>query len=263
MADAHKTVKNRILQVGVELEGGWVKVPQGLRAENIIRDGSVKFGAAAATRNPARSLGDAILAADRQAQVAVPDMVVPKYIGEIPSPALGMDEFEGWMTRCYPQLVNETCGLHAHMSFRYKLNYMRLMDPKFTPHMVKGLLRWAEEEKLAKSHPIWNRLRKSDHEHCAHIYLGDNQVKVDRKDFHSRGKPHSRYTAINYCWAQHKTVEVRLLPMMETPDQGVRAVSEIFRLTNQFLARMRQKEVRAEARIALSPATDSHYRIRV
>jgi hypothetical protein len=260
---AARKLKNRIAAVGIELEGGWDKVPVGLRPESIIRDGSVIFNPPANQRLTAAVL-------ERMDDRPIPSMKFPKYIGEIPSPVLRVDAYEDWIRANYPQHVNETCGLHTHMSFKYRLNYMRLMTPEYTPYIVKGLKEWAEEEKFAKSHPIWVRLNKKDHPHCAHVYLGDKQVAVDHKDFHSRGKPHSRYTFINYCWTQQAqrtggpgTVECRGLPMMETPDQAIRAVSEVYRLTNKFLAMMKSREPRAEAKVALPPATYSRTRIRV
>ncbi len=232
-------LKNRIHRVGVELEGGWETLPKGFSASRIVHDGSV----------------------------LIPLTSKPLHVGEIPSPVLEPTGYEEWIRTHYPQHVNETCGLHTHASFKTKIHYMRLMTPAFTPFIVKGLLSWAEEEKLAKSHPLWGRLLRKDHNHCAHIYLGDNQVKVLKKDYHSRGKLHSRYTALNYRWAQVVenglgnvgTVECRLLSMMENADQAVRAVGEVFKLTNTFLAKERYKEPRREAKVALAPPTDSMF----
>ena len=244
MADIIKP-KNRIAAVGIELEGGWHEVPKGLQ---IVRDGSVNFEEEA--RFTSRTL---------------PPMKFPRYIGEIPSPVLQLTDVEDWMTLAYPACVNATCGLHVHMSFTFKLNYMRLMTPAFTPFIVKGLQRWAKGESLPATHPIWERITNPDHRHCAHVYLGDAQVKVDHKDFHSRGKPHSRYTAINYPWGQGKpTVECRLLPMMSDVQQGIRAVKEVILLTNTFLAKVKEREIRADARVALTASSSTHhYRIKV
>ena len=268
-------IRNRIHKVGVELEGGWDKLPQGVRA--IEHDGSVSMslpgvvvvdahGRAVATA-PAAQRGTGL--SGMIDEEAVPLRSMPRIIiGEIPSPALEMKSYAEWMTSCYPKHVNETCGLHAHMSFKYRIHYMRLMTPELTPHIVKGLINWAEEEKLAGSHPIWPRLLRKDHRHCAHIYLGDNQVKTTRKDYNSRGTPYSRYTALNYCYSKEQsdgsrlgTVECRLLPMMETPDQAVRAVTTVFDLTNKFLSQMKKKEPRAEAKVALAPTLSATYRI--
>lgn len=223
-------LKNRIHRVGIELEGGWDAVPKGMRVE---RDGSVIFPNAGQRVN---ALSGAI------------EVVGPKHIGEIPGPQDGLDisEVDAYIKKYYPKYVNETCGLHVHMSFKYLLNYQRLMTPDYTKEMIKKLLEWSESEKLPKKHPMWERLTNPNHPHCAHIYLGDNQVKQTRKDFHSRGTAHSRYTAVNYCRAQHGTVECRLLPMMETADQACRAVHKVLDTTNKFLSKIRQKELKRQ-----------------
>jgi hypothetical protein len=268
MASKRVGIKNRIHRVGVELEGAWTKPPAGMRREHIIRDGSLEFPDLRVERVPLEQrLRNPAFIVENAPAPRMPDVLV----GEIPSPVLEVGTYADWMLKHYPQHVNETCGLHAHVSFFFKLNYMRLMTPEFTPYVVKGLLEWAEEEKLPKAHPIWPRLLRKDHRHCAHIYLGDNQVRQVGKDFNSRGKPHSRYTALNYCWSADPegmgkgrgTVECRLLPMMETAEQAVRGVGEFFSLTNKFLAKMRAREPRKEAKVILSLPIESKYRIRV
>jgi hypothetical protein len=237
---AEKKLKDRIYRVGVELEGGWEQLPPGLTSKHIVADSSVQI--------PSRVDPNTL-----QSRI---------HVGEIPSPkdGLPMADYANWMRIHYPQHVNETCGLHTHVSFRYRLHYMLLMNPDFTPFVIKGIINWAENEKLPKDHPIWKRIMQKDHNHCAHIYLGDNQVKAERKEYSSRGTPNSRYTALNYRYAQcianggtRGTIECRLLPMMETVDQAISAVGEVFKLTNQFLAQLKVKEPRVEAKVALAP----------
>lgn len=271
MAVKKVALKNRIYGVGVELEGAWEKLPEGFHAHQIVYDGSVKFPNLYDI-NP----NNHNLRPPRPRAVKMPDgttvkpEVVEVYVGEIPSPVLTADNYGEWIRAHYPKYVNETCGMHTHTSFRSKLNYMRLMTPEFTNFVIKGLVGWSEEQKLHKTHPIWKRILTKNHNHCAHIYLGDNQVKVERKDFNSRGTAHSRYTAINYLWAYQMakgyetgTVECRLLPMMETPEQAIAAVAEVLKLTNSFLAKMKEKEPRREAKVALAPPIESRYRLKI
>ena len=224
-------VINRIASVGVELEGGWTKDP----GQPIQRDPSVKFVPPKGVEDPATGR-----------IVYPPGTVVPRWTGEIPTPngGLPVTTVEAWMLQYYPQLVNETCGMHVHTSFKRKMHYQQLMTPEFTKRMVTSLQEWAEAEGFPATHHIWARLKKPDHPHCAHTYCGDEQVKMKKKDFNSRGTPWSRYTAINYCAAQHNTIECRLLPMMETAEQGVRAVMRVLDTTNRFLSQIRQKETK-------------------
>ena len=262
-------IKNRIYRVGIELEGGWEKPP---RTVKIIRDGSIEGNLG----NFKVVNGNITEPLATRARILVDDDMPPPrsmpnfFVGEIPSPILDVKQYAAWITQHYPQHVNESCGLHTHASFKSRLNYMRLMTPEFTNFIIKGLVGWAHDEGLAKSHPIWNRIMKKDHPHCAHVYLGDNQVRIAGKDFQSRGKSYSRYTALNYRWAQlvdkgfeTGTVECRLLPMMDTADQAVKAVKEVFLLTNKFLAKVKDREVRKAAVVAMSEPVETVYRARI
>jgi hypothetical protein len=230
MADKVVSPKNRINLIGVELEGAWDKAPAVL----IVRDGSVKFDP------PYKYIGEAV------SQTFKPDT----------------DDMANWVTAVYPNHVNETCGLHVHMSFKYIINYMRLMTPRFTDEIVKRIAEWAEDEKLPIKHPIWKRVMDKNHQHCAHQYCGDHQIHSKTKDWHSRGQPHSRYTVLNYCFSleNRKTVECRLLPMMETPDQAIRGINRICLVTNQFLAKMKDREPRVASQVLRSCMTRTKYK---
>jgi len=260
-------IPNRIDTVGIELEGGWDKLPKGVK---LLRDGSLVFprpklppGIGFDDGNNRYVNMRTMEPVDLPADVG---MAYPKVgIGEIPLGPFAVitDELERAIMKYYPHHVNETCGLHVHMGLVNRLNYQRLMTPRFTMEMVVRLLDWAGTERLAKDHPIWDRLTRKNHDHCAHQYCGDEQVKIEKKDFHSRGKPHNRYTALNYCFAQHRTVECRLLPMMETPEQATRAVRTVLSITNQFLSKMREREPRKLAQVALGAAEINHYQERI
>lgn len=242
--------KNRINQLGIELEGGWDKMPKGMAKwcgrTDITRDNSVVF-------EPPPVVTDPVTGAR---SFATP---MPVVTGEIPSRPLAMTEWHDFMHACYPHHVNATCGMHVHMSFTTKLNYQRLMDPAYMTHILKALYEWATKENLPSTHPLWDRLGNANHNHCAHIYLGDAQVKVDHKDFRSRGTAYSRYTAINYCYAQHRTVEVRVLPMMDEVEQAIRAIQTVIDATNGFLAKIKTRECRVPAMVSSqSPELSVH-----
>lgn len=167
-------MKNRVFRIGVELEGGWNPVPPG---SNLVHDGSVR-------------LEDPI---GRYAR------------GEIPSPPLGMEEWEPWVRAHYPQACNATCGLHTHLSFRSARQYQWLMDPAYPKAIIAAVQKWSKG--LPPKHYIWERLRGKNR-YCLDQFLADQQARVAQKG-------HSRYTAVNYCYLLHRTLEVRLLPMFE------------------------------------------------
>ena len=266
---------NRLRLVGIELEGGWDTPPPGY-----VRDGSVKF----AQERPVRaSFEDMVmeLRRDTQRRVVAParraveapvavQMPVPAVKGEVVSNPLTVDQIEGWVRSVYPKYVNETCGLHVHMSFFHKLNYGRLMGGMaFTTWMVGKLRTWAEREGLPKDHPQWRRFDPDDpwtRQHCAHLYLGEAQARVTRKDYESRGKPYSRYTFVNYCHdmpghdGPRATVEVRGLSMPDNPDTAIRAVMAVLDATNEFLSKIKQKERVERIRVQPKAVTEQVFR---
>lgn len=210
-----KPNRDRIKAVGVELEGGWKKLPPNT---TLTRDGSVQF-----------------------ANVGIPGG--PAHVGEMPSTPMEVKDVEPWMRTFYPSHVNSTCGLHVHMSFKKALTYQQLMDPAYGKTVLEFLRRWAEREGLPKNriegdgtvvatgHTIWDRLEGKVH-YCTDAFHADAQARATSKQV---GSGASRYTAINYCYRLHSTVECRVLPMFETVDQAIRAVQELFRITNAFL----------------------------
>lgn len=234
---------NRINLVGIELEGGWDRAVDNHHVE---RDGSVVF------EDPNNT---EVL--DRNGRRVIVPRPVPipfpaHAIGEIVSRAMPVGSVEEWIRKAYPQHVNNTCGLHVHMSFHTKLNYSRLMLPDYMNMMVDELKRFADAEKLPTDHMLRNRLDPNHPwtlKHCAHTFLADRQVLVKGKDFNSRGKPHSRYTFINYPEMQHHTVECRGLSMFggqptkeADVEMAVRAVLTVINTTNRFLSKIRQRE---------------------
>lgn len=256
---------NRIRLVGIELEGGWDQPPEG---EVIERDGSVKFPQQPAVRasfeEPLTSpqLTAAQRALNRPVTVTLP---VPQMKGEITSKPIAVDKIAGWMTHAYPKYVNETCGLHVHMSFHYRSNYARLMTPDFTAWMVAKVRAFAEAEKLPSDHPQWERVKNPNHPHCAHVYLGPAQIRMTRKDYDSRGKPYSRYTFVNYPAGQHNqagggTVEVRGLAMFDTAEVAIRAIMAVLNGTNEFLSKIRQRERPERAVVKPRPETHQEFR---
>lgn len=275
-------LRNRIAAIGVELEGGWGRIPKEFagKALKLEHDGSVKFEDPVKQQElqllaeKARNARSAETQARFQAAYAALEQelrkLVPRYKGEIPSPKLAMEEVEKFILDCYPSHVNATCGLHVHMSFLHRLNYQRLMTPEFGRAMIAALLKWAQEEELPKDHPIWDRVTNPKHQHCSHEYLGDKQVHLRKKDYNSRGTTHSRYTAINYCYSLQKadgtplnTVECRLLPMMETAPQAVRGVKVVLNQTNRFLAQIRERERRQQIAVPRAAEFLERYEVQV
>lgn len=214
-------LRNRVSLVGVELEGGWINPTF---VQQIIHDGSV-------------------IGLPREARV----------IGELPSPPMTTTKLDKWVVTHYPKYVNESCGMHVHMSFETPWVYQRLVDPRYPSTIIKYVGEWAKKENLIKDHPIWTRLAGKS-VYCQHIFDPSEQSKAVKKGF-DRGRPGHRYTVVNYCYSRTNTIEVRLLPMMETAEQAVRAINHVIQVTNAFLVATARREAKKLAVISVETDT--------
>lgn len=216
--------ENRIDKVGLELEGAWGKLPPGVT--KLEPDMSVNF-----------------LCGDRNKPLFTPDEQAKFQIGELPSPPLDLICVPGWLKDSYPVpggKIHQYCGLHVHMSFFNPRHYCQLSDsPDFQETMLAELTEWATREGFPKKHHIWGRLNGS-WEYCTKNFWPELQMTSDRD--HDRQREGNRYTAVNYCWKAHRTIEVRALPMMETAAQAIRAVEEVIETTNAYLVATAKKE---------------------
>jgi hypothetical protein len=171
-----------------------------------------------------------------------------KFMGEARSGPLVVKPNEGtpnlyfanWINTNYPKYVNDTCGLHAHLKMKCALAYQRLMEPSFPATVLAYVTRWAEESKLPRKHPIWDRLSGKS-EFCQHKYYPVEQVTTAAKDFDKHRSGH-RYTVVNYCWSRFGTMEIRLLPMMDTAELAISAIQNLINITNAYLLVTGRKE---------------------
>lgn len=294
--------RNKIFRVGIELEGGWKSLPEGtnlVRDGSVIiepaegpeaprgldNDGLtpiVPERVYVTTNDIVRNrfapedlrmdgpvgryyLADPMLYMQEGRVTVRPPNVGRRRppslkTGELPSEPLEPAKVPIWMKKYYPSVVNETCGLHVHMSFKSALHYQRLMVPEFQLTIVNYVKKWANDEKLPKEHPIWERLSGKSR-YCQHKFFADQQAQMRQKDY-DQARPGHRYTVINYCFNHHGTAECRLLPMMETADQGIRAVQNVLDITNAFLHVTAAREERVRAEVEVDSA-DTYREVRV
>jgi len=210
--------RNRVRRIGIELEGGWSKLPPGVR---LTHDGSIQFGY----------------------DVAI--QLAQGQVGELPSPPLEISQWQAWVKQFYPQHVNHTCGMHVHLSFKNALTYQRLMDPRYPATIIAYVNKWAGNVKLDKAHPLWGRLQGKS-PYCQHKFDADGQCRAVQKDY-DRNREGNRYTVVNYSYGRHSTVECRLLPMMSSADIAVGAIQNLIDVTNAYLltAATREEKVKA------------------
>lgn len=221
--------KNRIARVGVELEGGWKNIPDGVQPET---DTSV-------FKDP------------KTDQQRVPPGLV--FAGEIPIGPFVPAAIGRAMKKYYPQVVDKTCGLHVHMSFESLVHYGWLIVPEFQETMSEYLFRWAKKEGFADDHHIWPRL-KGQSTYCQKKFWPDAQISRKAAKGHNREEFGHRYTVVNYCGRQN-TIEVRVLPMMDTVEQAIRGVKEVMKITNACLLKLAKKELKESGKLELGENT--------
>lgn len=208
---------DRINLIGIELEGGFAKLPEGVK---LVRDSSVQFSQ------------DEILKHGLSGAT----------IGELPSPPLEIADWKKWIKKYYPTCSNATCGMHVHMSFKTPFAYNKLMVEKYPATIVAYVKRWSEENSLPKDHPIWSRLAGKC-EYCQHVFNPDLQLQNRNKDY-DHHRDGNRYSAIAFHYNRLRTIECRLLPMMSSVDLAISAIQNIMDTTNKFLVATASKEVK-------------------
>lgn len=214
-------VKNRIERVGLEMEGGWDRPPANL---NIVHDGSVRMDAEIDRTGRRIQAGEAVSGIM----------------------AIEGNTIEEWVTTNFPQYVNNTCGLHIHMSFPKATTYTLLMTPKYDATVLAYVREWAQEEGLPQTHAIFPRLN-GQNRYCKLVYDGEAQSRrIKAYDYDSEG---NRYTAINRCYLHLKTLEHRYLPMLESPALAISAVRRVIAITNAFLLKTAVREKPAVATV--------------
>lgn len=211
---------NRVKALGIELEGGWKTLPPGARLEG---DASVFHNA------PQPGL--------RQ--------------GELQLGPFLLADLNKYMKKYYPSKVDETCGLHVHMSFESPLHYGLLADsPDYQETVLEYLYRWAKENHLPEKHCIWDRLSGKS-VYCQKEFWPYAQMTQARKDYDKARHGH-RYTVIHYCHERNGTVECRVLPMMDNVDLGISAVRRLVDITNAYLYAADKHKVKEGGQVVLS-----------
>lgn len=130
--------------VGIELEGGWDRVPP----SRIHEDGSVT-----ADGNYRR--------------------------GEISSPPLKRSDIAQWVEANYPDNVNASCGLHVHTSIRNVGRYSQLMNPGFYRYWKDAIAKWGRVYPV-KNEQFWGRLR-GQNSYCEDSWNPDIQARARSK----------------------------------------------------------------------------------
>jgi len=208
-----------IEKIGLELEGGWKKIPLDFRGcpPEIITDLSID---------------------GRTYDTDVP--LETTHVGEIVSPPLLLSEWTSWLFHHYPTQVNRTCGLHVHLSVTTKREYALLMEHSLMLDIIDAARELAEAENLTQRHYLTPRLDGKNPFALFGVSPAE-QVPVKEK----RIGMAARYAALNYCFSMHGTLEYRLLPMFpEGPELASKFILSFLFEVEKYLKKNRKRTYR-------------------
>ena len=139
------------------------------------------------------------------------------------------------VVKLYPDLINHTCGLHAHNMFTM-MDHALLTEQAFFDYFYERWEKWgrANNDAMgAQGEYFWMRLRGRRIPDTARNYCEMTNKSVTQ--LQDSNQEH-RYTALNFsAWHKYKTLECRLLPMMPTADLAVSAMRELSDIYDSYL----------------------------
>ena len=149
--------------------------------------------------------------------------------GEKVSQPMPTKELMHYINNFYPEETNSTCGAHKHTSVTNSVkNYSILMEEQFSEFIILALFKWAECLGVRKSSSFYHRMN------------GENSMCVPRyrvyDQFMAYDKPDDRYCAVNYCYANHKTIEVRVLPAFQDKRLTISSSLAVEQIISSYLS---------------------------
>lgn len=161
----------------------------------------------------------------------------------------------------YPVAVNETCGLHIHLSFKdYHKAVFNLGDRKFLSFLQQGLrelVRYPAVNDIDTDHllarlaggnnfcgwdiNILDRNKKdklsfnSDQDYYRETREGTSLHMLRGKQLNALQKNGERYAMLNFCYNLHGTLEMRAYPMFHNAGVGYAALCWYVYLVESFM----------------------------
>jgi hypothetical protein len=151
-------------------------------------------------------------------------------VGEFVSIPLNVNEIDEWVTKCYPQKTNSTCGGHVHISLKSYADYMNLMDRSFYEYYLERMAKWGTIHKIKEGSSFWKRLEGAQYCHAKFM------PKEQRDMFEHYEDP--RYAQINYCFNvdNRQTVEFRMLPCFQKESLMLSGIKETIDIVETYLS---------------------------
>jgi len=188
---------NCINKVGIELEGLWYS---GNTPDNFYDDSSIEFSNLDDCEN--------------------------YYIGECSFCANNIDQLFEWIKCNYPNESNHTCSAHIHTSFKSDQLYTLFTKRKFYSYFLNRFADFGVQQNINPKSQFWRRLSGSNH-YAQRIWQASEQLKSDCNS--------NRYTHLNFCFSEHRTIECRLLPLFKNQNILFNAIDCLLSIYSDYL----------------------------
>jgi hypothetical protein len=214
-----RSTRLTIRSIGLEVEGGW------MTKRKVKRDSSV--------------FANKIPTKDNLIPPTVGEIVSKPFVVITPKQRIQFGQWKRWLSRHYPHIVDETCGLHVHLKPRTTWQYALCVTPVYQDVIrlaLFGLMEtWYKQNRLSSvmRYRMAARLHGKNR-FCLHEFHAEWQMTQTRHVY-QREDGHHRYTMVAYPYKLHGTIEIRVLPMFEDVKLAQEAISLLVRRTSQFI----------------------------
>ncbi len=161
--------------------------------------------------------------------------------GEVITPPIGsLEELHRATDLLFPDAMNQSAGMHVHVSFLDDEHYRRLTSRAFWKYFLDQWEAWGNAE-ANKSRmlggPTGERATflarwKGTTHYCQRNGKrdeGDNTYNM------ANGGGGDRYRQLNYCKTEHNTIECRMLPMFKDITLAKDAMTKLLSIYQDFL----------------------------
>lgn len=216
-----------IYKVGIELEGGW-NDPK-WRDVQITSDDSLPADPPKSWKNGAMC----------------------QHWGEAVSPPLLPEVAPKWIKEHYPDGGSARCSVHVHVSLKKGAAAMaELATLPFYDKFLTTMKIWGEAN---LSHPVDRDLffirLSGKNKYCRLAFRPQRQMFRVVK--HPAVDDNARRSILNFPWALHGTMEIRLFPLFRQPATAISAVGASLDCIEEFLATTKWGSPTKKTRILL------------
>ena len=141
--------------------------------------------------------------------------------GEIVSiPFKDIDKLIYWVNKYYPDEVNNTCGIHVHLSFINNLGFMKMTDEKLYKQFKTHMIEFGHKIGIPDDTKFYTRLEGTNN-YCTDVFKPQNQ--------RFGGDRYTIFNFSNYTQNSNKnTLEIRVLPCFEDKEFAKKCIREIY-----------------------------------